>query len=183
MQALVKHRAPGNVAAKAYKVNLREQMACCEANYARLLKLMPEFDDQNQWQYETRVGEASLTLAIEITERAPYTTMLSVQQCSGISDWCSAPQMQVRLYHDVRMAEVIAWREHRRLQARYDYPNSAMYQQDEKAQLNSYLADCLMQVIEHGHLPVREFSLPKSSAFDPLNTKSVKANSFKGNTA
>ncbi|GAA5315015.1 MAG: DUF1249 domain-containing protein [Candidatus Pelagadaptatus aseana] len=166
---------------RPYKVNLREQMACCEANYARLLKLMPDFDGRDQWHYQTRIGEASLNLSLTITERAPYTTMLSVQQCSGVSDWCVPPQMQVRLYHDVRMAEVIAWREHIRLQPRYEYPNHAMYQQDEKAQFNRYLADCLMQVIEYGHLPVQDFTIPDSVKSDPMRYK-VGSNAAKGPT-
>lgn len=143
-------------ARKAYKVDLREQMACCEGNYLRLLKLMPDFDDCDHWHYENTLGDNALSLTLNITERAPYTTMLNVSQCSGVSDWCAAPQMQVRLYHDVRMAEVIAWREHRRLQVRYSYPNKAMYQQDEKSQQNQYLADCLRQILDHGHMPIGE---------------------------
>lgn len=148
-QARTQHRPR-----KTYKVDLREQMACCEGNYLRLMKLMPEFDDTQHWHYETTVGDNALSLTLEITERAPYTTMLNVSQCSGVSDWCVAPEIQVRLYHDVRMAEVVAWREHRRLQVRYAYPNKAMYQQDEKSQQNQYLADCLRQLLDHGHMPI-----------------------------
>jgi len=52
-------------------------------------------------------------------------------------------KITVCMYHDANMAEVIAWKNHKRLRARYEYPNKHMYQQDEKAQLNQFLGDWL----------------------------------------
>ena len=41
------------------------------------------------------------------------------------------------------MAEVIASEGHRSLKPRYDYPNPAMYQRDEKYQVNCLFSDWL----------------------------------------
>lgn len=133
-----------------YKVDLAGQMACCEANYARLLKLMPTFDQHDQWHYDVQAGETSWNICLRVTERARYTTMLEVTQRNGLQHWGSSPQLQVRLYHDARMAEVVAWQEHRRVRPKYDYPNQKMYQRDEKAQFNRFLEDWLSHSLAHG---------------------------------
>ena len=54
------------------------------------------------------------------------------------------------MYHDVSMAEVIGWENHRRLRARYHYPNPDMYHSDEKAQLNQFLREWLTLCQCHG---------------------------------
>lgn len=140
-------------AKERYKVNLREQMACCEVNYARLLKLMPNLLEQTQWRYQVAVGDKSLDLSIEITEQAPYTTMLNLTQVGlKIEKLDVTPVLQLRMYHDVKMAEVVSWCGHRSIRPRYDYPNKQMYQQDEKAQINKYLADSLDSALQHGRM-------------------------------
>jgi uncharacterized protein YqiB (DUF1249 family) len=48
------------------------------------------------------------------------------------------------------LAEVLAWAEHKRLRPRYDYPNQAMYQSDEKLQINQFLGECLNLCLRYG---------------------------------
>ncbi|WP_240946274.1 DUF1249 domain-containing protein [Pseudomaricurvus alkylphenolicus] len=141
---------------RRYKVNLVEQMACCEANYARLLKLMPKLDERDNWQYQVQSGGSAWDIRLKVTERARYTTMLEVSQSDALEKWGSSPKLEVRLYHDARMAEVIAWREHQRVKPRYDYPNRNMYQKDEKAQFNQFLSDWLIHSLANGQ--VRELA-------------------------
>jgi len=146
-EALLKHRRA------RYRIDLKQQMACCEANYARLGKLTPSLDECDQWRYLVEMaGSGSQELVIDVQERARYTTMLKVSQQQGLQGWAGPLQLQVRLYHDARMAEVVAWREHRRVQPRYEYPNDKMYQRDEKLQLNLFLADWLSHCLSHGHM-------------------------------
>jgi uncharacterized protein YqiB (DUF1249 family) len=134
-----------------YKVNLREQMACCEANYVRLLKLMPNLLARRDWNYELEAGKGTIELHLEVTEQAPYTTMLNMTQTGlAVGSVDVTPVLYVRMYHDVKMAEVISWRGHRSIKPRYSYPNKHMYQQDEKAQFNKYLADSLDFALQHG---------------------------------
>ncbi|GAB3105243.1 DUF1249 domain-containing protein [Aestuariicella hydrocarbonica] len=137
-------------APRRYIVDLSGQQACCEANYARLLKLMPTFDQRDQWHYDVQAGEQFWSIRLAVTERARYTTMLEVTQQNGLQEWGSSPRLQVRLYHDARMAEVVAWQEHRRVRPRYEYPNRNMYQRDEKAQFNRFLEDWLSHSLAHG---------------------------------
>lgn len=143
----VTHRGP-----RRYKVDLAEQLSHCEANYARLLKLMPTFDDCERWDYDVQAGAKVWQIHLKITERARYTTMLEVTQNDGLHDWGSSPKLQVRLYHDAKMAEVIAWEEHQRVKPRYDYPNQNMYQRDEKAQFNRFLSDLLSHSLANGRV-------------------------------
>lgn len=134
-----------------YKVDLAGQMACCEANYVRLLKLMPDYEQTNVWQYQVQSAGKIWQIRLNISERARYTTMLEIFQEDGFRHWGGSPTLQVRLYHDVQMAEVIAWRHHRRLKPKYDYPNANMYQKDEKAQFNRFLSDWLIHNQANGY--------------------------------
>ncbi|MBT8149178.1 MAG: DUF1249 domain-containing protein [Gammaproteobacteria bacterium] len=59
-------------------------------------------------------------------------------------------RMAVRLYHDVRLAEVIAFSGKRSALASYEYPNEVMFQPDEKAQQNRFLAEWLSHGLSHG---------------------------------
>lgn len=151
-----------------YRVDLPGQLAVCEANYLRLLKLTPDLPCCDQWRFTVSLAENSRRIDISVLERARYTTTLElaaehpmpegsvVHVCGFMS-----PRLKVRLYHDARMAEVIAWEEHRQLQPRYDYPNRQMYQSDEKAQMNQFLGEWLSYCLEQGYASedVRTFGL------------------------
>jgi hypothetical protein len=45
-------------------------------------------------------------LVLEVLESCPYTTTLQVSQEHCLT-WLPVPKMEVRVYHDARMAEVI----------------------------------------------------------------------------
>ena len=134
----------------AYKVDLSRQQAECTLNYARLLKLLPDIETQLRWSIALDSGE----MIIERLECAPYTTTLRVRQensvLESVSQASEALVLTVRLYHDADMAEVVAWHRHRPLQPKYSYPNSAMYHEDEKAQLNQFLGDWLQHGLRCG---------------------------------
>lgn len=130
-----------------YKVDLPRQQAVCSHNYVRLLKLLPDFDNTNFWQIELDSGQ----MIIELVERAPYTTTFFIsQKGSVLADWADAPKLTVMLYHDARMAEVVAWDSHRQLKPRYLYPNDGMYHEDEKSQFNHFLGDWLSHSLSCG---------------------------------
>lgn len=75
-----------------YKVNLPRQQAVCDANYLRLLKLMPNLDNSERWVFavsgqagsahDQGVGpkDTSHNVCIEVIERARYTTTVVVSQ-------------------------------------------------------------------------------------------------------
>ncbi|MGA8133910.1 MAG: DUF1249 domain-containing protein [Pseudomonas gingeri] len=135
-----------------YRVDLVGLQAACEANYARLMRLLPQMREQ---QLARRIamtqGEQMLgVLALEVLQDNPYTTTLLVRQEHSLP-WLPVPQLQVQVYHDARMAEVISAEHARRFRSIYPYPNSAMHQPDEKAQLNVFLGEWLSHCLACGH--------------------------------
>ncbi|WP_020207856.1 DUF1249 domain-containing protein [Gilvimarinus chinensis] len=127
-------------------------MAQCEANYWLLLKLTPGLESRDDWRFAVDQGRSRWEMHIEVTERMRYTTTLRVRrEDDNGSEWLQSPQLLVRLYHDAALAEVLAWEGHRRLEARYDYPNQKMYQADEKSQFNRFLGEWLNHCLKNGH--------------------------------
>lgn len=138
-----------------YRVDFPLQMAECEANYHRLLKLMHGQPLRETWQIALAAGMADQCLQIRIVEKSRYTTTVQIEQLSirlpGAIDWLQLPKLTVRLYHDARLAEVLAWENHKRVRPRYEYPNHQMYQSDEKLQINCFLGECLALCLEQGY--------------------------------
>ena len=122
--------------------------AICEANYVRLLRLFPDYENSNV--RELSIGPARVRL--EVIERCRYTTIFRLQQAQGSSRWLGKLNIEVRAYHDARMLEVGVFQSHRRIEARYQYPNEDMFQQDEKYQQNRFLADWLEYSLANGRV-------------------------------
>ncbi|MEF9673826.1 DUF1249 domain-containing protein [Pseudomonas sp. MWU13-2100] len=135
-----------------YRVDLAGLQAACEANYARLMRLLPQMREQQRARRIAMTqGEQMLgVLALEVLQDNPYTTTLLVRQEHSLP-WLPVPQLQVQVYHDARMAEVISAEHARRFRSVYPYPNSAMHQPDEKAQLNVFLGEWLSHCLACGH--------------------------------
>ncbi len=135
-----------------YKVDLKKFMAECETNYVRLRKLMPRLDTDDSCALGLP-GSGRPVMRLEVLERSPYTVLLAIRQQGTLADsnWLPEPCLKVRLYHDARLAEVVACAGVRTVYPRYPYPNNRMHQPDEKAQWNSFLSDWLTMAIGHGY--------------------------------
>ncbi len=131
---------------KAFKLDLAELHAVCEANYARLMRLFPEYERSNTREF--LVADARVRL--EVVERCRYTTIFHLHQQQSQERWLGRLRVEVRAYHDAGMLEVGMFQSHRRIAARYQYPNEGMYQQDEKSQQNRFLADWLEHCLQNG---------------------------------
>lgn len=131
---------------RAYKLKLTDLHAVCEANYARFMRLFPDYESSNSRRFT--LGRARVQL--EVAERCRYTTIFRVVQQGSNSQWLGGLKIEVRVYHDARMAEVGMFQSHRRVEGRYQYPNERMYQQDEKCQQNQFLADWLEHCLRTG---------------------------------
>lgn len=135
-----------------YRVDLAGDMAECEMNYARLARLLPRHGDDRR---ELGLGSDGL-VSLEVTERGPYTTTVRIYQQRfdrverGAALAVAAPRLTVRIYHDARLAEVVEFCDRRKVWPRYDYPNPAMHQPDEKAQWNRFLGDWLSLCLRQG---------------------------------
>ena len=138
-----------------YVPDLSAFMSLCDANYAKMMQLLPEFEHQNTRSFGLSRSKHVLgEIHIQITERCKYTTTLNIKQNtqSNIDNHYLQPtQMEVRIYHDAKMAEVLSYQGRQGLKASYTYPNSAMLQKDEKALCNEFLADWLSYCLKFGH--------------------------------
>ena len=143
-----------NLLRERYRVDLVELQAACEANYARLMRLLPNMREHTESRrVALSQGEHLLgVLALDVLESCPYTTTLCVRQEHSLP-WLPVPQLEVRVYHDARMAEVVSAENARRLHILYPYPNAAMHQPDEKSQLNLFLGEWLSHCLACGHEP------------------------------
>lgn len=128
-----------------FKLDLQGLHATCEANYVRLMRLFPDYETSNRREFEVEGARVEL----EVIERSRYTTFFRISQQRGASEWLGTLRIEVRAYHDAGMLEVGCFQSRQQIRPRYQYPNPQMYQQDEKIQQNSFLADwlehCLLQ--------------------------------------
>ena len=140
---------------RRYIPDLVDAMADCDANYIRLMKLHGWNLEKDHLLFAIPLGGnggEEAQVEIRVVERCPYTTMLVLSVGSPrIDDWIKWPVLEIRVYHDLRTAEVVSYANHRQIQYRYEYPNPCMYQPDEKSQTNKYLGELLTFCINHGH--------------------------------
>ena len=139
-----------------FKVDLSAQLAECEANYARIMQLLPDMDDVDRREFGVEMRASKpVRFSMEVTERCKYTTMVDVNQLyddSANHSWQQPASFSLRIYHDARMAEVVAYNRHLNFLPSYQYPNDRMYQCDEKIQLNAFLGEWLSHCLRYGHV-------------------------------
>ena len=135
-----------NPTRQSFKLDLTALHAICDANYLRLKRLFPDYENCNS--RELLVGAAKVRLSV--VERCRYTTIFHIHQQSSDSRWLGLLNVEVRAYHDARMLEVGVFQSHRRVAVRYNYPNDHMFAQDEKSQQNRFLADWLEHCLQNG---------------------------------
>lgn len=135
---------------KTDSLNLCSHHAQCEMNYHLSISLMPGLrEGSGNWEFI--VGEEANKVRISLHEAAPYTTTVDiVQSRTDCDEHISNPRIRVRLYHDVEMAEVIAWDNHRHWLPIYTYPNRRMYLPDEKLAINRFLGEWLGHCLKLG---------------------------------
>lgn len=141
------------MARRRYTVDLTAHMAECDANYVRLHRLLPELFDTDVRTVRLPLPGDDRTLVFRVVERCPYTTEVAVRFHSETASWhrmVPAPSLRVRLYHDARTAEVIAYQGEDRFHGRYEYPNHEMRLPDEKVQLNRFLGEYLALCLDQG---------------------------------
>jgi uncharacterized protein YqiB (DUF1249 family) len=131
-----------------YKLSLSSLHATCETNYARFLRVFPAYEQAN----ERVIALDHAHIVLSVTERCRYTTTFKIKQLIGAAPkWAKSFELEVRAYHDARMLEVRSFQGTRHIQGRYQYPNKAMLQKDEKVQQNQFVAEWLEHVLAKGY--------------------------------
>lgn len=138
-----------------YTVDLQHLQTVCALNYGRLRRLLPELaQDEYRFHWE-QPGDEPAVMEITVLERSIYTDTLQLRQSvlpeDGRLPWCPRLDMEVRIYHDAELAEVLRFQAARRIPARNRYPNPAMHARDEKTQVNEFLAECLEHCLREGY--------------------------------
>jgi uncharacterized protein len=139
-----------------YRVDLSAHLADCEMNYLRLRKLLPADLSAGE---TLRYAIGGSEMHFEVLECAPYTTMLSLQLLRPRCEHWPSMTLQLRVYHDAAVAEVVGGERPKPFLPRYNYPNRAMHHRDEKAQLNTFLGEWLSRCLSGGH---RVDAMPQS---------------------
>lgn len=140
--------------ARKHVPDLKTLQRTCEVNYLSLMRLLPS---------SAKVGETvsvaiseEVLFVLRVLETAPYTWHASIEQCSPNLPSFMRMRVKVRLYHDVRMAEVCASQQIFALRSSYHYPNSKMHHPNEKEQVNLFLAEWLKCCLSHGFSTVKQ---------------------------
>ena len=151
---------------KKYRPNLSSLMNLCDINYMLLLRLLS--DKEHVGDVRRFYISDFLSYRIEIKEVTRYTSLVTMSQDTRIYEIKHghntsnvkklynflSPKMDIRLYHDARMAEVISNQDVRQVKPRYDYPNYSMHLPDEKQQINVFLKDWLQLSLQLGQAHV-----------------------------
>jgi uncharacterized protein YqiB (DUF1249 family) len=99
--------------------------------------------------------QESSRVTLEIIERCKYTTIITMYFSDmgplAADQWVGLRSMQIRVYHDLKTAEVVSCDHVRRFKSRYEYPNANMQHPDEKSQMNHFLGEILSHCLAHGH--------------------------------
>lgn len=154
---------------RRYVPDLVADMAECDANYIRLHRIFPAMEEEDETHFgislladggqgdngtadSIQAESHTATVTMSIKERCRYTTMLNVWvQADAERPWIKWPALEVRVYHDIKSAEVVSFERQRNFKFRYATPNAQMYQPDEKSQINRFFGELLMHCFEHGH--------------------------------
>jgi len=132
-------------------------MELYELNYIQLRRLVPDLDAVQQRSVSKLTG--ALDLYLTILERTRYTTTLNLSyRFAGSGTSYLAPDVQVRVYHDAQLAEVLSHsRRHGRANGGQG-PSHARYALQTKWQMNRFLHKWLGYCLHQGHgfSPARE---------------------------
>jgi len=120
-----------------------------EANFKKLARVVPDL-----FELETGTtvqGARGTQLSLHILEISKYTKTFSLHQQRSVEHpWLPGLQLKIRNYYDAGVTEVLAFQRKHRLDARYEYPNSEMFQRNEKWQTNQFLGEWLDHCLRTG---------------------------------
>lgn len=133
-------------------------MAVCDANYIRVLKLLPDFAPAARRVFALlAIGveperPVAQQMQLEVVESFRYTSTVSIRLATAAvhSRHYQPPVMLVRLYHDACTAEVVSYQNQRRIHVVYETTEAPRYHPDEKEQVNLFLAEWLSLCLDAG---------------------------------
>lgn len=140
---------------------LREHLCQCTLNYHGLMRLVPDLAQMQGQSAEAWFPWLKPYLWLQVLRCSPYTTTARLWVGKWF-DWLPATQLTIRIYHDVRVAEVIH-------QGRRRDPDRHHQDRDYLQQTNQFLGQWLCWLEAHGKVrcmapPAVSRALPQPSA-------------------
>lgn len=132
---------------KKYTPDLKEFMALCASNYAKLSRLVDSVELEVGQGFKLEIDKQP-NLLISLEQKSKHTATYKLLQ--NEKDISLKRQYLVRMYHDAKVAEVLSGLNQGMLPPVYPYPNTLMKQPDEKIQLNRFLSEWLSFCLEFG---------------------------------
>jgi uncharacterized protein YqiB (DUF1249 family) len=147
---------------RRHPIDLSTAMAVCDANYLRILKLLPDLSVDSQRRIGLPGTDSATAALVElrVLENFRYTSTLRLymrdMRIDGANEkepahpYYRPPAMVVRLYHDASTAEVISYQDRSTAGFTMLLSDSVEFKPDEKEQVNQFLAEWLKLCLDLG---------------------------------
>lgn len=127
------------------------------ANYLLLQRLWHQPEQGVQLIGLRQQGQDLGLLRLQQLEQTTWTQLLELQFFAKTEHpWLDPACLVIRIYHDVKLAEVISFQQQQPREGLYHYPNEQMFQPDEKVQVNAFLKEWLKLALDRGYTPSEE---------------------------
>ncbi|MCF6235210.1 MAG: DUF1249 domain-containing protein [Gammaproteobacteria bacterium] len=121
-----------------------------EINHRLLLKLIPELKELPDEIFLLDGG--SCTVAVSVVERCKFTTSITLSHDLKSHDlFVINPSVKIRIYHDARLAEVVACQQDSKFFAVYPFILAKVPFQNEKRDVNLFLREWLNHCLAQGY--------------------------------
>lgn len=142
---------------RSHVTDLSRLQRDASANYLLLQRLWRNPESGTRLIGLRQQGHDLGYLRLRRLERSHWTEHLELQYFAQTEHpWLKPTHLQIRIYHDVKLAEVVSYQQHQPREGRYAYPNPAMFQPDEKVQVNALLLEWLKFTLQLGYTPQTE---------------------------
>ena len=140
---MIKNKQKINFAIKRSKTDLSDLLNLYELNYLKLQKLLPNISIDGETSFSLPEGKKNSKVIINILKESKFTSRMLVSQNNFSIETIENLIMEIAIYHDLRMIEVIRFNGKHQFWSRNSFPNKNMLSKDEKFQWNKYLSEWL----------------------------------------
>ena len=128
---------------------LNDLISLYEINYIKLMKLLPIQEKKEEINFLLPEGISNSEVRIYIERQSRHTSKLILHK-SNLVKHSKDTEMEIFIYHDVKMAEVRKFNGQRQFWLRNKYPNKHMSTKDEKFQWNIFFSEFLTHSKKYG---------------------------------
>ena len=128
---------------------LNQLLRLYERNYLKLIHFFPIGDHESSIVYLMPEGLLNKEIRISCKKLSSHTSVIEIYKSKSLS-LLENTEIEIYIYHDVRMAEVRKFNGKKQFWLRNKYPNKNMLSKDEKFQWNFFLEEFLTHTKTHG---------------------------------